>query len=248
MSNFAALDDNRYYLTTRGAPNGKVLHRRLAGTELTTPDTVLPEGALVLANLEATRHGVYVAGQRDGIAQLLFIPGGHKPAQPVALPMEGDLSNLRVDNEGRSVVFGLNGWTRATTFYRATAGRTEPLGLQSDSWSRAADLNTVREEAISADGTRVPMVVVLPPGSKRAAMPALLQGYGSYGSPFPCGIAPIYCRGPCAAERSPTAAPAAAASAARAWHEGGRAEKKPNAQADFIACAERLLRPTTQQL
>ena len=93
MSNFAALDDNLYYLTTRGAPNGKVLYRRLAGTELTAPDTVLPEGALVLANLEATRHGVYVAGQRDDIAQLLFIPGGHKPAQPVALPMERDLSN-----------------------------------------------------------------------------------------------------------------------------------------------------------
>ena len=91
----------------------------------------------MLANLEATRDGVYVAGQRDGIAQLLFLPGGHGPARPVALPMEGDLSNLRVDSDGRSVVFGLNGWTQATTFYRATAGRAEPLGLQSDSWTRA---------------------------------------------------------------------------------------------------------------
>jgi prolyl oligopeptidase len=27
----------------------------------------------------------------------------------------------------------------------------------------------------------------------------------------------------------------------RAWHEGGRAQNKPNAQADFIACAERLI-------
>ena len=242
VSNFATLDDDLYYLTTRGAPNGKVLHRRLAGTELTAPETILAEGGLVLASLEAARDGVYVAGQRDGIAQLLFLPGGRGPAQPVALPMEGDLSNLRVDNDGRSVVFGLNGWTRATTFYRATAGRAEPLGLQSDSWSRAAELSTVREEAVSADGTRVPMVVILPPGGKRAAMPTLLQGYGSYGqlvlspwySPYwlPWAVrggALAYCGTRGGGERG------------RAWHEGGRAEKKPNAQADFIACAERLI-------
>jgi len=242
VSNFAALDDDLYYLTTSGAPNGKVLHRRLVGTELTTPDTMLAEGGLVLASLEAARDGVYVAGQRDGIGQLLFLPGGHGPAQQVALPMEGDLSNLRVDNDGRSVVFGLNGWTRATTFYRATAGRAEPLGLQSDSWSRAAELSTVREEAVSADGTRVPMVVILPPGGKRAAMPTLLQGYGSYGT---LSLAPWY---------SPYWLPWAVRGGAlaycgtrgggergRAWHEGGRADKKPNAQADFIACAERLI-------
>ena len=242
VSNFAALDDDLYYVTTSGAPNGKVLRRRLAGTELTAPDTVLAEGALVLANLEATRDGVYVAGQRDGIAQLLFLPEGHGPAQAVALPMEGDLSNLRVDNDGRSVIFGLNGWTQATTFYRATAGRAEPLGLQSDSWSRAAELRTVREEAVSADGTHVPMLLILPPGGKRPAMPTLLQGYGSYGQVF---ISPwynpfwlpwavrggvlAYCGTRGGGERG------------RAWHEGGRAEKKPNAQADFIACAERLI-------
>ena len=242
VGNFAAIDDDLYYLTTRGATNGQVLHRRLVGTELTAPDTVLAEGGLVLADLEATRDGLYVSGQRDGIATLLFLPGGRGPAQPVALPIEGDLSNLRVDSDGRSVVFGLNGWTRATTFYRATAGRAEPLGLQSDSWSRAAALTTVREEAISADGTRVPMVVILPPGGKRAAMPTLLQGYGSYGaltvspwySPYLLpwavrGGALAYCGTRGGGERG------------RAWHEGGRAEKKPNAQADFIACAERLI-------
>lgn len=242
VSTAAALDDDVYYMTTRGAPNGTVLHRRLTGAELTAPDTVLAESGLVLSNMEAARDGLYVVGQRDGIAQLLFMPAGHGPTQKVALPIEGDLSNLRVDTDGSSVVFGLNGWTQATTFYRATAGRVEPLKLQSDTWSRAAELSTVREEAISADGTRVPMVVVLPPGGKRAAMPTLLQGYGSYGqlilspwySPYLLpwavrGGALAYCGTRGGGERG------------RAWHEGGRAEHKPSAQADFIACAERLI-------
>ena len=33
------------------------------------------------------------------------------------------------------------------------------------------------------------MVVILPPGGKRAAMPTLLQGYGSYGT---LSLAPWY--------------------------------------------------------
>lgn len=237
-----AIDDDLYSLTTRDSPNGRLLHRRLLDAGLTAPDTVLPEGDLVLAEIEATRDGLYVAGQRDGIAQLLFLPGGRGPAQRVALPSEGELSNLRVDSDGRSVVFGLDGWTQATTYYRATAGRVEPLGLQSDTWSRAAELKTVREEAISADGTRVPMVVILPPGGKRAAMPTLLEGYGSYGA---LTVSPWY---------NPLLLPWAVRGGAlafcgtrgggergRAWHEAGRADKKPNAHADFIACAERLI-------
>lgn len=242
VADVAAIGDDLYYLTTRGAPNGQLMHRRLVATGLSAPDTVTAEGGLVLARLEATRDGIYVTGQRDGIAQLLFLPGGQGPARPVTLPIEGSLSNLRVDNDGRSIVFGLNGWTRATAYYRATADRVEPLGLESDSWNRASELNTVREEAISADGTRVPMVVILPPGGKRAAMPTLLQGYGSYGSLM---VSPWY---------SPYLLPWAVRGGAlaycgtrgggergRAWHEAGRAEKKPNAHADFIACAERLI-------
>jgi prolyl oligopeptidase len=176
------------------------------------------------------------------ISRLLFLPGGRGPAQAVALPFEGDVSNVRVDTDGRSIVFGLSGWTRATNFYRATAGRAEPLGVQSDTWSAAAGLSAVREVATSADGTPIPMVVILPPGGKRAAMPTLLEGYGSYGV---LTLSPWY---------SPYRLPWAARGGAlafcgtrgggergRAWHEAGRAENKPNAQADFIACAERLI-------
>jgi prolyl oligopeptidase len=241
VADVAAIDDDLYVLSTLGASNGQVLHRRLTDSGVTPPDTVLAEGALVLVGLEATRDGVWVAAQRDGIAQLLFLARGKGPARQVALPFDGDLSNLRVDADGGSVVFGLNGWTRATTFYRATGGRVEPLGIESESWKRAAELTTVREEALSADGTRVPMVVILPPGGKRSAMPTLLEGYGSYGaltvspwySPFwlPWAVhggALAYCGTRGGGERG------------RLWHDSGRAANKANAQADFIACAERL--------
>src|SRR4029450_13819653 len=122
-----------------------------------------------------------------------------------------------------------------TAFYRATAGRAEPLGLQSATWSAAAGLSTAREEATSADGTPVPMVVILPPGGRGAGMPTLVDGYGSYGvlstapwySPYLLpwtarGGALAFCGTRGGGERG------------RAWHEAGRAENKPNRQAAFI--------------
>ncbi len=236
-----AVDDDIYYLSTLGASNGRILHRRWTAAGLTPVDVTLPEGELVLDGLEAARDGIYVSAQRDGIAHLLFRPAGGGPAREIPLPFDGALSNLRVDTDGRSIVFALNGWTRATKFFRATGGQAAPLGLQSDSWAAASGLTTVREEAISADGTRVPLVVILPPGGKRVAMPTLLEGYGSYGD---VNVAPWYnpyllpwsvdggalafCGSRGGGERG------------RSWHEAGRAGRKPNAQADFIACAERL--------
>ena len=63
-----------------------MLHRRLAGTELTAPGHHSGRRRSGSASLEAARDGVYIAGQRDGIAQLLFLPGGRGLAQPFASP------------------------------------------------------------------------------------------------------------------------------------------------------------------
>ena len=84
----------------------------------------------------------------------------------------------------------------------------------------------MREEAVSADDTHVPMVVLLPPGGKRAAMPTLLQGYGSYGqlvlSPW---YSPYGCRSRALGRSS---LPNARRRRARPWLAvGGRAVRKP---------------------
>ncbi|AGY59165.1 prolyl oligopeptidase [Gloeobacter kilaueensis JS1] len=241
IGNVTALGDDLYYLTTKEESNGVVVRRHVNAGSLGTPERIVAGGDLVLTNLEAARDGVYVSAQRDGIAHLLFLPGGRGPAREVALPFEADLSDLRTDADGRSVLFGLNGWTTAVGYYRATGGRIEPVGLQSDSWSGAQGITAVREAAKSADGTSVPMVVLLPSSSKHTAIPTILTGYGSYGilnvspryNPYLLawvahGGAVAFCGTRGGGERG------------RSWHEAGRSANKPNAHADFIACAERL--------
>jgi prolyl oligopeptidase len=202
---------------------------------------VLPGGELVLTDMTSARDGIYVQAQRDGIAHILFLPGGRGPAKDVKLPIDGDLSDLSTNLDGTSVTFGLNGWFTNTAYYRVTAGVVHPVGLASDSWNGVPGASAVRDEATSADGTRVPMVVELPAGGKGAGLPTILEGYGSYGIN---NIAPWY--------NPPALAWIAHGGAyafcdtrggnerGRSWHEGGRGANKPNAQADFIACAEEL--------
>jgi oligopeptidase B len=99
-----------------------------------------------------------------------------------------------------------------------------------------------RLEAVAPDGARVPISLVYRRGTSRdGSAPALLIGYGSYGSSydpsfnlrwlslldrgFVCGIAHI--RG--------------GAELGRAWYERGRLLHKKNSFGDFIACAEQLI-------
>jgi len=90
-----------YVLTTHGSPNGRLIELRLIkGDTLSTAKTVLPEGNLVLSNVAATYDGVYVAGQRDGIAHLLYLPDGKGPATEVPLPVRGTLVALRQSRDG----------------------------------------------------------------------------------------------------------------------------------------------------
>jgi prolyl oligopeptidase len=235
------LGDTLFLLTTKDTPNGKILKRGAAPSASPVAETVLPEGKLVLNGIEAARDGLYVSAERDGISHLLFLPGGRGPAREVVLPFDGNLSDLRADLDGGSVLFGLNGWTTSTTYYRARAGQVTAVGLASDVWPGAAGVSVRRDEAVSADGTHVPMVTLVPSGSKAGALPTILEGYGGYGTdtispwyspPFLAWVAHggafAFCGTRGGGERG------------RIWHEAGRAGNKPNAQADFVACAARL--------
>ena len=241
VTSAVARGDDLFLLTTKGAPNGKVLKLAAAFGALAKAETVLAEGKLILNAIEATRDGVYIGAERDGISHLLFLAGGHGPALEIPLPIEGTLSDLRADLDGGSVVFGLNGWTTNTSYYRAKAGKVTPLGLASESWRGASGIAVQKAEAVSADGTHVPMIILLPSANTRGPLPTILEGYGGYGidtiapwysPPFLAWVAHggafAFCGTRGGRERG------------RQWHEDGRAGKKPNAQADYIACAERL--------
>lgn len=238
----ALIGDSLYLVTTKDAPNGKVVVLDLArGGTIADARTVVPESDAVLDTVLGTPGMLYVIGQTDGLSRLFAMPPGG-PAREIALPMQGLLAGAGPVTGGDGITFSMVDWFTAPRWFRARGTRVEPLGLDSASHQGVAGARQLRETAVSADGTRVPMAILLPPNRGEGPLPLLLEGYGSYGintaEPFYAqqmfalleeGAAVAFCGTRGGGERG------------RSWHEGGRHANKPNAIADLIACGERLV-------
>lgn len=240
---YALRDDFIYYLTNKTDDHGVLVRRRLTATGLGPAQELLSGGELILTSIETTRDGVYVAAQRDGSARILFLENGTARPRELPLPPESDIRTMRADEQGGSLILGLVSWNMPPHFHRVNEDRLTALGLASEGWARAADeVRFVREEAVSADGTRVPMVLMLPRDPRNGPLPTIMNGYGSYGisttTPwYYTRVLPWVVRGGIAV----LCGTRGGGERGRAWHEDGRAGAKPNAQADFIACAEELV-------
>lgn len=194
---------------------------------------------LIINDVLATRDGIYVVASSDGVMRLFFTPGGKAAPREIKLPFEGT-GSVQTLPDGSGVMLSLTGWTRNATSYVVRGARLLPTGIESGVWEGAKDVVAERYEAVSADGTRVPLVVTRLKGAT-GRVPTLIEAYGGYGidtaTPFynrnamafiARGGAMAYCGVRGGGERG------------RAWHEGGRGPNKPRGQEDLIACAETL--------
>jgi len=244
IGNAAVHGDSLFLLSTKDAPNGKIHTLPLGGdATLSSAKIALPESGIVISGLVAAHDGVYVSGQRDGLSHLLFIKGGRGAAREVPLPLRGTLETLRPTADGRGVTFTMADWFTPRRVFAAQRGRVRTLGLDSVGYAGVSALVERRDEAVSADGTRVPMAIILRRDiGARPDAPTLLTGYSGYGINT---VEPRYSSiGFAFAESGGVLAYCGARGGGergRAWHEGGRAANKPNAHADVIACGERLV-------
>ena len=231
-----------YAMSSRDNSAGAVLRYPLAddGTPGAPEEVFAGSPERLVRYMLVTKDGVYVHATRDGAAQLFFLPDGRGPAQEVALPFEGSIFGMIPDADGRGVTFGLTGWADALTQFHVVGGKLEATGLASGVWAGAADMAVTRMEAVSKDGTKVPLVVIRRKG-ETGRTPTIIEAYGGYGfdnvSPgydrnamawLDRGGARAYCGTRGGGERG------------RDWHEGGRGPNKPRAMEDLAACARTL--------
>lgn len=234
--------DTFYLLSTKHASNGLVLALDAKAPNLAGANVVLDASMLVLEVIVTTSDGLYASAMEDGVARLLYLPNAEGRASPIALPFDGTLSDLAVSADGKRATFSLEGWLENKRYFEVEGGKLRELGIAAETWSGAAAFTVRRDEAISADGTRVLLTILSPRNVAMSGHNAtILTAYGSYGTSITPAYSPnifgwldnggVYavCHVRGGGERG------------REWHEGGRAENKPNGHADFIACAERLL-------
>lgn len=258
--------DELFLLSHHGAARYQVLRVRLPAGDLRTATTVVAASEVVLTQIRCAADALYVCTLDGGLGGVLRVPYGQpevsdqsntpteppplatvpaaRPA-PLALPFAGTIWELNADPLAPGVVFSLEGWVRSPVFlrYDPAQGQAADTGLQPPSPVDYRGIESFEVKVRAADGTLVPLSIVAKRGLVRdGTAPALLTGYGSYGSSYNPSFDPIRLAW---LERGGVWAAAhvrGGGEYGEDWHQAGRKLTKPNTWGDFIACAEYLVR------
>ncbi len=176
-------DGRLYALSRRDAPRGKVLAMALDKPKLAEAKVVVPEGEGVVERIvpAATRlYVVYMAGGPSEI-RMFDLQGkslGTLPSEPVSR------NSVAERLEGDEILVGSTSYVSDSAWYRYSprGGKLMRTPLSHPSQVSFADAEVVREMAVSRDGTKIPVNIVMRKGTKRdGSNPVLLYGYGGYG-------------------------------------------------------------------
>lgn len=236
------VDDTLYFISKKDAPNGRLFSLDLSRSlSIDDAKLVLDESQHQLQEVITTRDGVIINSAVDGYDLVRTINPNGKVLD-ITLPQQGIISDLKRIDDGKSFTLSIENAKSARKYYTFIDNKFEPMGIQAHTHPRPKGFVMLREEAISADGTKVPVTIYGSDKNLASPSPAVLYSYGGYGHSLRPWYRPMMypfideggiwvdCHVRGGGEKG------------RAWHEGGRGKNKPNGHADFIACAEHLVK------
>jgi prolyl oligopeptidase len=176
-------DGRLYALSTKDAPRGKIVAMPLAKPELASAVVVVPEGADTIESIAPTATRLYVVYMAGGPTEIRMFdlagkPVGALPSEPIST----SFINERLG--GDEILVGSVSYVTepASYLYSPKLGKLVRTKLAGKQRFDFADAEVVREMAVSKDGTKVPVNIVMRKGTKRdGSNPVLLYGYGGYG-------------------------------------------------------------------
>ena len=232
---------NRFYLiVTGGSPKGRIV--ALGGG---APRTIVPEGDWAMRFM-ATVKGGFLVGEVSGADWRIqqFASDG-RFVRTIPLPSRGiGINGLVADERSSDALIEYEGWTIPERWVRYNSD-SGAVSAPIFALRPAADYSGIRFkvlDAISKDGSRVPMTVLYKEGTiDNGTAPAILTAYGGYGlstSPGFIGSELFWL------EHGGVLAVAnirGGGEFGEAWHLNGNLTKKQNDYDDFAACARLLL-------
>lgn len=243
--------DDLYLVSRRDAPRGKILHLAPAASPLEKAETIIQEGADVIASgfgpslLAVTPARLYVTYQLGGPSEIrAFSLDGSPASKPGAEPLSGVSQVVTLD--GDAILFLSSSYVRPPGWYIHDPSQGTPEARKTALFSVSpvdfSDVEAVREFAVSKDGTRIPVDILMPKGiSRDGTHPAVLYGYGGFGismSPRFSALRHIW------AERGVIFAVAVIRGGGEYgedWHRAGALVDKQNVFDDFAAAMEHLI-------
>jgi prolyl oligopeptidase len=247
---YAAFGPGALYLLSRlDAPNGKVLRLPVrAGATAADAAEVVPEadaaieGGALASPLAVTDRSLWLLDMDAGWSSMRRFDLQGTPAGPVRVPPGSAVDGL-VRLDGHEVAYATESFTGPRSWWRAS-GQAAPrrTALRARTPLDFSGFEVGREFAISADGTRVPVTLIVPRGTPRdGTAPVLLTGYGGSGISlkprFDPGWLPWLEQGGVAA----VAHTRGGGEYGEDWHHAGRLAAKQNVFDDFAGCARFLI-------
>ncbi len=236
-------DDTLFLLARHGAPRGKILRLTLKEPELGRAKLVVPESDAAIEGFLPTASRLYVVDLVGGPSRLRVFDLDGKPEPEVPVPEVASVEQL-VRWHGDEILFRSETYTEPPAWYRydPAAGKPVRTALYRTSPADFGDVEVVRDFAVSKDGTKVPLNILRPKGTKRDGnTPTLLYGYGGYD----ISLTPVFRVSVKAwLEQGGVYAVAnlrGGGEYGEAWHKAGMLTHKQNVFDDFAACAHYLI-------
>ncbi len=237
-----ASDGSLYLLSYENAPRGKILRLPPGAASLSSAAVIVPEGAAAIDDFCLTQNRLFVAFIDGGPSQLSIFERDGKPFATVPILPVSSIAGM-TEAGGDAILFENQSALEPPAWYRAGPdGRIAKTALARKSPVDFSDAEIVREWAVSKDGTRVPIDILLRKGTKRDGNnPTLLYGYGGYGisqRPTYSAMRRVWL------EQGGVFAVALLRGGGEfgdGWHLAGNLTRKQNVFDDFAACAKRLI-------
>lgn len=244
VESYGVRGDNLWVLTTKDAPNGKLLVTSAKQPDLKTAKVIPLPGKPVIESMAFTKSGVLLTTVEGG-QMGLWRASLTAPPRRVTLPQAGSVNVISTVRGTDEAYVGVSSWVNSPTVLLLDAkDKLLPTGMETRPPGHDPSKYEVRGFfATAQDGTRIPYTVISRKGRSAAGPgPLLLEAYGSYGyafmPTFQSALMPLLDRG----ASYVVANVRGGGEYGRDWHYGGRGPTKANTWNDAIAVAEALIR------
>jgi prolyl oligopeptidase len=246
-------DDATLYLhSVKNASRGQILRLSLdASATLKDAAVIVPESDGVIEGMALTASWLYVPDLVGGPSRLRRFDLSGKNGVEVPVPANSGIEGITPledrPDDNRLLLLETS-YTAPAAWYLCDTGKGDSAGsvtktaLDETSPVDFSDIETVREFAVSKDGTKVPLNILRRKGTKLdGTNPTLLSGYGGYGISMRPGFnftkRVWFDRGGVFVEANLRGG----GEYGEAWHFAGNLTKKQNVFDDFAACAKYLV-------
>jgi prolyl oligopeptidase len=240
-------DNDLYLLTHRNAPRFAVVRVDMSTQDVSQATVVVPESKVVIEDIAAAKDGLYIQDLDGSVSRLRRLSwAGNSPASVVGLPFAGAIAHTSTSPDFTGALLRLRSWNRPNQIVHVDpqAHTSRNTGWQEAPAVDFSNIDALEVNAVSYDGTLVPLSILIRKDAKRdGSHPTLLDSYGAYGV-FGTALPYFDAKSLAWLERGGVLAyahPRGGGEFGEEWHRAGMKETKLNTVFDTIACAQYLI-------